>query len=78
MFNQLLKNAGPQDFELDEKNREVVGKLKSKLTFRPVLAPPNATRQFVVDPAASKSQLGCVLLQGHKDKQAKPVGCWSR
>lgn len=74
-FNQRIKNGKP--FELDEKKREALRNLKSKLTFSGVPAMPKATGQFVVNPDASKAQLGFVFLQEQENKQLKSVSYWS-
>lgn len=68
----------PQQFELDEEERNAVNELKSKLTSPPVLGLPRSIGKFTLDLDASDSQLGCVLPQEQDDMQLKPVGYWSR
>jgi hypothetical protein len=52
--------------------------LKQKLMNPPVLAFPDYSRQFIVDPDASSFAIGAVLSQRDDDGREHPIRFWSR
>ncbi len=52
--------------------------LKQRLLAPPILRLPVYGRPYTVDVHASKSQLGCALLQEQEDGTLMPIGYWSR
>ncbi len=52
--------------------------LKQRLLAPPILRLTLYSRTYTIDVDASKSQLGCALLQEQEDGTLMPIGYWSR
>jgi hypothetical protein len=64
-------------FDWTEKCQESFQELKDKLTSAPVLAPPNAQKDFIIYYDASRQGFGCVLMQecrviAYASRQVRP------
>ncbi len=78
-LNDLLKKGMPA--ELEPPTIEQLGAfqtLKQRLLEPPIVRLPVYGRPYTLDVDASKSQLGCALLQEQEDGSLMPIGYWGR
>jgi len=71
-LTQLLAKHKPDKLQWGESQQRAFEKLKSALTSKPILRPPDMTRDFEIWADSSKTTVSAILMQRGEDENETP------